>query len=171
LENEREREKAAGEGEGGEGVGDGAGEGGAGEGDGAGKAREREEVKEWERVVEWELERVWKVKKGEVKTSGVSQPTLALGRQTSDCHAGQDEVIFLSYFLFFRTAFFGGGRSTRTAEPQSGAPLSGGKSGARLGRACGTPWGTAPGLLNSSGALSGRIPGTSFTSGLDGTSS
>jgi hypothetical protein len=30
-----------------------------------------------------------------VKISGMSQPTLTLGRQTSDCHAGQDELIFL----------------------------------------------------------------------------
>jgi hypothetical protein len=42
-----------------------------------------------------ELERLWKVKGGKVKISGMSQPTLALGRQTSDCHAGQDELICL----------------------------------------------------------------------------
>jgi hypothetical protein len=121
------------------------------------KEMERAREKAREKARQEEMEEGKKVKMKRAMTHrmavifGASQPTLALGRQTSNCHVGQDYAGRLSTWLT--------------------GPKSGGKSGARLGRECGTPSGTAPGLLNSSGALSGRIPGTSFTGGLDGTSS
>jgi hypothetical protein len=72
-----------GEGEGGgEGEGEGGGEGegeGDGEGEGEGDGEAREKV----------VERAMRCKV-EVIVPGMSQPTLALGRQTSNCHAGQD---------------------------------------------------------------------------------
>jgi hypothetical protein len=102
---------------GGDGVGVGGGVGGAGEGEGVGRGRgsgkRAREGEEGEVAGKGEGVGVGEGVEGEdrgVKISGMSQPTLALGRQTSDCHAGQDELIFLSYFRFFRTAFFGGGR-------------------------------------------------------------
>jgi hypothetical protein len=83
----------------GEGVGEGEG-GGEGEGRGRGrKAREEAREKEREkkrRKVKMKKGKVKKVKKKRAMTHrvamifGASQPTLALGRQTSNCHVGQD---------------------------------------------------------------------------------
>jgi hypothetical protein len=84
------------------------------------RAREKvvEKVREKvtkEKVMEREMEKV----KGEVMERamkrrvaivfGASQPTLALGRQTSNCHAGQDWCGRF-YFRLFLAAFFGEGR-------------------------------------------------------------
>ncbi len=105
----------------GEGVGEGAGKGdgggdgvgeGAGEGEREGeakekeeetreRAREKEQEREQAREMEGERKKVKKkrekVEMGRAMThrmaviSGASQPTLALGRQTSNCHVGQDK--------------------------------------------------------------------------------
>jgi hypothetical protein len=65
--------------------------------------REKEQEREQAREMEEEREQAKKVKKKREKVgmkrammhriaviSGASQPTLALGRQTSNCHVGQD---------------------------------------------------------------------------------
>ena len=41
-------------------------------------------------------------------TLGASQPTLALGRQTSNCHVGQD-CVWKAYLRFLLDDFFGDG--------------------------------------------------------------
>jgi len=79
---------------GGEGDGEGAGEGGEGEEEEREQAREekerglRKKVKRRVRDGKEDEERghgVWVA-----MAFGASQPTLALGRQTSNCHVGQD---------------------------------------------------------------------------------
>ncbi len=105
MKNGSEKGEGVGEGEG-EGEGEGGGKGeveGEGEGEGEEKRkkakmereRAREKVREEER--EKAKERAKKVKMERRATTrrvaiifGASQPTLALGRQTSNCHVGQD---------------------------------------------------------------------------------
>ncbi len=56
--------------------------------------REREKAREKEREKAREKTRGAMTRRV-VMVSGVSQPTLALGRLTSNCHAGQDKLICL----------------------------------------------------------------------------
>jgi hypothetical protein len=69
---------------------DGEGEGEEdGKGEGAGEGGAREQVKEMEKAM---TRRV-------AMSPGASQPTLVLGRQTSNCHVGQDYAGRLSIYL------------------------------------------------------------------------
>jgi hypothetical protein len=75
-------------------MGEGSGIGvGVGVVEGEGEAREKVMERAREKVMEEVRERVMEkaMKRRVAVVLGASQPTLALGRQTSNCHAGQDQ--------------------------------------------------------------------------------